>query len=136
MWGQESQLNPRAPRYHGKVVILVNEDTQSAAELMSMAFRAAGALVIGSTTAGADGIMSWFDLPGGEWAMITGCGWFYPDGRPTQRIGIVPDIVVTPTREGILAGRDEVLERALREILGPDVPESEIRKLAARPTGE
>jgi hypothetical protein len=137
MWGpREVGLSPREPRYHGKVVILVNEDTQSAAEKTSMAFRAAGALVVGSTTAGADGNMTRINLPGGEWTSITGVGVFYPDGRPTQRIGIVPDIVVTPTREGVLAGRDEVLERALREILGPELPDLEIRKLAARPAGE
>lgn len=133
---QEPKLSPREPRYHGAVVILVNEDTQSAAEFMSMIFRAAGALVIGSTTAGADGNAAWFDLPGGEWALISSLGVFYPDGRPTQRIGVVPDIVVTPTREGICAGRDEVLERALREILGPEVSELEIRQLAARPSAE
>jgi C-terminal processing protease CtpA/Prc len=133
---QEAELSPREPRYHGEVVILVNEDTQSFAELVSMAFRATGALVIGSTTAGADGNAAWFDLPGGEWALISSLGVFYPDGRPTQRLGIVPDIVVTPTREGIRAGRDEVLERALREILGPEVSELEIRQLAARPTAE
>ena len=34
----------------------------------------------------------------------------YPNKRPTQRIGITPDIEVRPTIAGIAAGRDEVLE--------------------------
>jgi C-terminal processing protease CtpA/Prc len=50
--------------------------------------------------------------------MISGLGVFYPDHRPTQRIGIVPDVVVRPTIQGIAAGRDEVLESAMRLIEG------------------
>ena len=38
---------------------------------------------------------------------------FYPDGRPTERVGIVPDVLVEPTIAGVQAGVDEVLERAL-----------------------
>ena len=64
--------------------------------------------------------------------MISGLGVFYPDKRPTQRVGIAPDIEAKPTIVGIRAGRDEVLERALREILGPDVPDAEIVTLATR----
>ncbi|MBX5461165.1 MAG: hypothetical protein IRZ28_08750 [Steroidobacteraceae bacterium] len=49
-------------------------------------------------------------------SVLSGLGVFYPDRRPTQRIGIVPDIVVKPTIEGIRDGRDEVLEAAIRQI--------------------
>jgi hypothetical protein len=132
-WYEGDELTPRAPHYAGKIVILVNELTQSQAEYTTMAFRAApGAIVIGSTTAGADGNVSAFMLPGAEMSAISGLGVFYPDRRPTQRIGIVPDITMTPTREGIRDGRDELLERALREILGPDVSEAKIRELVGR----
>lgn len=41
---------------------------------------------------------------------------FYPDRRPTQRVGILPYGVVRPTIERIAAGRDEVLEAAMRVI--------------------
>jgi C-terminal processing protease CtpA/Prc len=69
--------------------------------------------VIGSTTAGADGDVSSFALPGNLRTMISGNGVYYPDGRETQRVGIVPDIEVKPTLQGIRAGRDEVLEKAI-----------------------
>lgn len=62
--------------------------------------------------------------------MISGIGVFYLDKRPTQRVGILPDSEVKPTIAGIRAGRDEVLEAAIRKILGPDAPEAEIEKLA------
>lgn len=113
-------LKPEAPHYSGRIIILVDEATQSSAEYTAMAFRSVrGAIVIGSTTAGADGNVSRIQLPGGLNTMISGIGVFYPDKRPTQRIGIVPDIVVSPTEEGIRAGRDEVLEAAVRLIEGP-----------------
>ena len=103
--------------YKGKVVILINETTQSQAEYTTMAFRKAPrATVIGSTTAGADGNVSQFFLPGGISTMISGIGVYYPDGKETQRIGIVPDIVVKPTIKGIRQGKDEPLEKAIEII--------------------
>ena len=46
-----------------------------------------------------------------KWAL----GVFYPDRRPAQRIGIIPDIEVKPTIEGIRAGRDQLIDD-LRQI--------------------
>ena len=65
--------------------------------------------------------------------MISGIGVFYPDKRPTQRVGIVPDVDVRPTIAGIRAGRDEVLEEALRQILGRQTPADQIEKMARGP---
>jgi len=48
--------------------------------------------------------------------MIGGIGVFHPDRKPTQRIGIVPDLEVKPTIAGIREGRDELLEAAIRLI--------------------
>jgi len=100
--------------YNGKLVILVNEITQSSAEYTSMAFEAGNnTTVIGSTTAGADGNVSTIQLPGNLRTMISGIGVYYPDGTETQKVGIVPDIKLTPTIEGIKAGTDELLEKAI-----------------------
>ncbi|MCX6954497.1 MAG: S41 family peptidase [Verrucomicrobia bacterium] len=124
------KLTPEAPRYPGKVVILVDEVSQSSAEYHTMAFRVApGAVVVGSTTAGADGNVSNIPLPGGLRSMLSGIGVFYPDKRPTQRIGIIPDVEARPTLAGIREGRDEVLEVGLRQIFGPGKSAEEIRKL-------
>ena len=106
--------------YAGKLVILVNEQTQSAAEYHVMALRTAPrATVLGSTTAGADGDVSSFSLPGGVSTAISGLGVYYPDGRETQRIGIVPDVELRPTIQGIRDGRDEVLDKAVALIEAP-----------------
>ena len=129
--GEPLSLSPQQPHYSGKVVILVDEISQSSAEYTTMAFRSSPqAMVVGSTTAGADGNVSQIPLPGGLNTMISGIGVFYPDKRPTQRVGIVPDVEARPTIAGIRAGRDEVLEEALRQILGRQTPADQIEKMA------
>ncbi|HEY4128020.1 MAG TPA: S41 family peptidase [Gammaproteobacteria bacterium] len=131
-WTLPVSLTPAKPHFAGKIVILVDETSQSQSEYTSLAFRSVpGAIVVGSTTAGADGDISEIRLPGGLSTVFSGIGVFYPDKRPTQRVGIVPDVVVIPTLAGIRAGRDAVLEKALRLILGPKVPDAEIQKLYA-----
>lgn len=129
-WTEPVSLRPKTPHYTGKVIILVDETSQSQAEYTSMAFRSRpGAKVVGSTTAGADGNVSPIPLPGGLGSMISGIGVFYPDKKQTQRIGIVADVEVKPTLGGIRAGRDEVLEEAVRQILGPQTTAAEIERM-------
>nr|WP_306592922.1 S41 family peptidase [Chryseobacterium sp. WG14] len=102
--------------YKGNVVVLVNEDTQSQAETTTMMFKQhPNAKVIGSNTSGANGDIIRFKIADLD-TCFTGLGAYYPDGRETQRIGIIPDIIVKPTAEGIKKGIDEVLQRALRYI--------------------
>ncbi len=108
--------------YKGKVIVLVNELSQSQAEYTTMAFRAGNnTTVIGSTTAGADGNVSAIPLPGGMRTMISGIGVYYPDGTETQRVGIIPDIKVLPTIVGVREGRDELLEKAIEVINSTNV---------------
>ncbi|MFC0877268.1 S41 family peptidase [Saccharicrinis sp. FJH2] len=110
--------NPNA--YNGKKIILVNEVTQSHAEFIAMKYSVAeNSIIIGSTTAGADGDVISLKMPGGIKVMFTGAGVYYPDGRETQGVGIVPDIEVKPTIQGIKEGRDEVLNKAI-ELISED----------------
>jgi len=48
----------------------------------------------------------------------TSQGILYPDGREVEGIGIIPDIKVLPTIEGIRSNKDEVLERAIEYLSG------------------
>ncbi len=103
--------------YKGKIAILINETTQSQAEYTTMAFRVAPKVtVIGSTTAGADGNVSNIILPGNIRTMISGIGIYYPDGRETQRIGIIPDIEMHPTIKGVKNKVDELLNKAIEMV--------------------
>lgn len=115
---EPTENGKRNPGYYkGKIVILVNEMSISQSEYTAMALRSApNAIVMGSQTAGADGNASNVFLPGGMASYISGLGVYYPDKKPTQGIGIVPDIEVKPTIKGITEGKDEVLERAMQYI--------------------
>ena len=68
---------------------------------------------IGSQTAGADGAGAVFDIINGIETEMTGVGFYYPNRKEVQRIGIIPDIKVKPTIDGIKNGKDELLERAI-----------------------
>lgn len=103
--------------YNGKVIVIVNEETQSQAEYTTMAFQSASNVtVIGSVTAGADGNVSSFSLPGGIYTMISGIGIYYPDKTETQRTGVKIDMVIRPTLKAFREGKDELLDKAIELI--------------------
>jgi C-terminal processing protease CtpA/Prc len=102
------------PKYVGRTAMLIDDRALSQAEQTGLWFEAAsGTKFIGTNTAGADGDTTTTVLPGGIYVGFTGHEVRHADGRQLQRIGLVPDIRVTPTVRGIRAGRDEVLDRAV-----------------------
>lgn len=99
--------------YKGRVILLVDEMTQSNPEFQAMALQSCPqTLTIGSPTSGANGSIVWIPLPG-QMTSFSGIGALYPDGTQPQTVGVRLDVEVLPTAEGLQAGRDEVLERAL-----------------------
>jgi len=116
-FGATVSVGGDTPYFGGRVAILVDESTQSQAEYTAMALRASRrAIILGSQTAGADGNVSPIVLPGNVTLGISGLGVFYPDRTPTQQVGVKIDVPCEPTIEGIRAGRDEILECALRAL--------------------
>ena len=70
--------------------------------------------IVGGATAGANGNVAGFNVPGGFAIMFTGMRVTRHDGRtPFHMAGVSPDVPMEPTLAGIRAGQDEVLERAL-----------------------
>lgn len=113
-WFKPSYTGKGKDAYAGKIVILISEMSQSHAEFCAMMYRTLpNSIVIGNTTSGADGDVVGIRLPGKICSYFSGIGIYYPDGTETQRVGIIPDIYVWPTVQGIREGRDELLEKAL-----------------------
>jgi len=107
--------------YTGRVAVIVDEGTASCGEFHAMAWRLAPeARVFGHATCGADGNIVNFYLPGGMYSRFTGLGVYNPDSTETQRVGIIPDVFVNPTVSGLQAGRDELLETAVKWVLSTD----------------
>lgn len=104
--------------YKGKVVILINEHTASQGEFATMSLsNADNSIVLGRPSAGTDGDIRIFMLPGKIKTAISGIGIFDPEKKPTQRIGLQPDIRLDPTIGGLMEGRDEYIEKAVELII-------------------
>lgn len=118
IWRNGSQCGGNgALKYKGKVVLLVNEKSQSHAEFTTMCLQTGDHVTtIGSQTSGADGNVSRIEMAGGFKTAISGIGIFYPDRTETQRKGVKIDIEIKPTIQGIIDGKDEVLEKAIEYI--------------------
>lgn len=111
----ESQSNKK---FNGKIVLLVNEDTQSRGEYAVMCMQTIdNVITLGSQTAGSNGDISKINFIGNYTGILSGLGVFYPDETIMQRQGVKIDYKVTTTLEGIRTGRDEILEKALEILL-------------------
>jgi carboxyl-terminal processing protease len=102
-------------RYHGRVVVLVDAATASAAEIFAAVLKDHGrARIVGRATAGAV-LASWFySLPDGGELQLSREDYIAPNGRRIEGSGIEPDVVVTRTLADVRAGRDRDLEVALQ----------------------
>lgn len=108
-------LRPATPHIGGQRVFLTDGRAISYAEsVMGYVRDHKLGTIIGGTTAGANGNVAGFSVPGGFSLVFTGMRVTRHDGRtPFHTEGVSPDIPLEPTLEGIRAGRDELLERAL-----------------------
>ncbi len=101
-------------KYKGKVVLLVNENTQSHGEYSLMSLQTGdNVITVGSRTSGADGNTTTFRIFDNYKTIITGTGVFYPDMSITQRKGVMIDYEVKPTIEGLSVNKDEFLLKAI-----------------------
>jgi carboxyl-terminal processing protease len=119
------------------LVVLVNQGTASAAEIVSGALQDAGrARLVGETTFGTGTVLNQFNLSDGSALLLATQEWLTPKGRLIWHQGITPDEVVTlppgtdlllpeaeagMTPERLQASGDAQLLRAV-EILAGAVP--------------
>jgi C-terminal processing protease CtpA/Prc len=107
--------DPDKPKYTGPTVMLIDDRAISQSEHSGLFYEAAnGTKFVGTRSAGANGDVTSFFLPGGIQVYFTGHDVRHADGRQLQRVGLIPDLEVAPTRAGIHDGKDEVLESGMR----------------------
>lgn len=99
------------------VVILVNENSASASEIVAGAMQDHGrGFVIGKTTYGKGSVQISRTLSDGSELKFTTDHWFTPLGRAIEGVGVVPDMEVEYTFEDFSAGKDPQLDAALEYI--------------------
>jgi C-terminal processing protease CtpA/Prc len=114
----EQLVNAAAPRYAKPVVVVIDARAISQSEHTGLYLAAsAHARFVGEPTVGANGDVTSFFVPGGVQLGFTGQAVMHPEGAQLQRVGLVPDVRVSPTLRGVRAGEDELLAAGLREAL-------------------
>lgn len=99
--------------YKGKIVVVVNEYTQSYGESCAMFFQSLpNSTVVGSQTSGANGNTTRILLPGNFNASFSNIIIEYPDGSQSQKTGIRIDHYIELTEEDIINDIDPYLEFA------------------------
>jgi carboxyl-terminal processing protease len=109
---------PRDQIFTGPVAMLIGPRTFSAAEDFVVAYQSMKrGITLGEPTGGSTGQPLSFGLPGGGSARICVKRDVYPDGTEFVGKGISPTIQVSLSVDDLRAGRDPVLERAVKELM-------------------
>jgi len=110
-------LEPKAPRIAGKVAFLTGGGAISYAEsCLGIVEAYKLAEIVGEPTAGTNGNVNPFTLPGGYSISWTGMKVLKHDGSTHHGVGILPTVPVKPSIKGLAEGRDEVLEKGLEVV--------------------
>src|SRR5437667_3896934 len=100
--------------FHGRIAILINEYTHSAAEMVaSFAKQNRLATLVGTKTAGEVLGGANFKLAGGYILRMPVAGWYTWQGDCIEGKGVEPDIAVENSPESLSAGLDKQLDRPL-----------------------
>jgi len=104
-------------RFHGRVVMLVNEHTASAGEMVS-AFAEENnlATIVGTKTPGRLLSGSAYKVGHGYILGLPVAAYLTWQGRMLENNGIIPEFPVELSREALLEGRDSQLEMALQAV--------------------
>lgn len=96
--GEQERLDVNPERYIGvsvPLVVLVDENSASASELVAGALQdQERATIVGTTTFGKGTVQTWSGLVNGAGVRITIARWLTPNGNWIHEQGITPDIVV------------------------------------------
>jgi carboxyl-terminal processing protease len=108
-----SEIPAEASAYAGRVILLVDRYTGSAAEDFVMPFKTTGrGILVGEITQGSSGQPYRLDLGDGMSLMVGSVRCRFPDGAPFEGVGITPDVPVEPRIADVRDDKDPVLRKA------------------------
>ena len=95
------------------IVVLVNENSASASEIMAAAIKDYGGKIVGTTTYGKGLVQKFISLRDGTFVKVTISEYFSPNGNKINEKGVEPNVVVEQNNE---TKEDEQLQKAIEEI--------------------
>ena len=111
---------------HVPLVVLVNESSASASEVVSGAIQDWGrGKLIGEPTFGKGSVQTTFRLPDSSQLRVTSARWHTPLGRTIDIEGLTPDLLVEMSEEDYAAERDPQLDAALEYLGVPSMEEAQ-----------
>ena len=120
MPGGQRLVEPAADHFRGRVIVLCGRDNASGSTMLISALQHhAGAVVVGEPTGGSvegptAGLILFCRLPASGITVRVPAVRSYTGIAPAAPgMGVVPDVAVTRTPEGLFGGRDEAMEAAL-----------------------
>jgi len=110
-------VQPIAPRLKARIAFITDGRAISYAEtFLGIVENYKLGEIVGEPTAGTNGDVNPFTLPGGYQVVWTGMKVLKHDGSQHHGIGIKPTVPVSRTLRGVAEGRDELLERAIEVV--------------------
>ena len=110
-------VNPRPPVFEGKLAVLIDGLSASTSEIFAGGMQDLNrARIFGSRSAGA-ALPSMIErLPDGDGFQYAAASYKSDSGKVLEGVGVTPDEPIALTRAALLAGRDPVLDAAIRWI--------------------
>jgi len=113
----EWNLQPATPLLTAKMAFITDGRAISRAEsYMGIVEAYKLGAIVGAPTAGTNGNVNPFTLPGGYRVAWTGLKVLKHDGSRHHGVGIAPTVPVSRTRAGVAAGHDEFLDQAVKVV--------------------
>lgn len=107
------------------IVVLVDERSASASELVTGAWQDYGVVtVVGETTFGKGTVQTQTELVNGGGVRVTIARWLTPAGSSISGEGVTPDVVVSAENDGGANGRDAQLDAAIKVLEALNEPEA------------
>ncbi|MFB3071666.1 MAG: S41 family peptidase, partial [Nitrospirales bacterium] len=94
----EYRARMQSEHYEYPMIVLVNQGSASASEIVAAAMQDWGkAVIVGKTTFGKGSVQTILPLSDGSGLRLTTAKYFTPRGESIHKVGVKPDIVVEPT---------------------------------------